>query len=312
MQHPTRRAVIGTGLALAAAPALAADPRVSFKVPDGVCDSHLHVYDARFPYMPNAVLKPPLATVADYKLLQKKLGITRAVVVQPSTYGTDNSCTLDAIAQLGDARGVCVVNASISDAELKRLHDGGIRGARIQFGLGNPVSAEEVLPLAKRIAKLGWHIQCNMPPEQLVQMEALLLSLPVPVIIDHLARAVDTNSPQYGTVRRLLDSGKGWVKVSGAYLYGGGTAPDYAGASAAARSYIIAAPERCIWGSDWPHPDATKALNPVAMPDDVILLNLTTRWAPDEKLRHRILVKNAEKFYGFDPAKRPKSLRGAL
>ena len=109
-------------------------------------------------------------------------------------------------------------------------------------------------------------------------------------------------------MRRLLDSGKGWVKVSGAYLYGGGTAPDYAGASAAARGYITAAPERCIWGSDWPHPDATKALNPVAMPDDVILLNLTTRWAPDEKLRHKILVENAETFYGFDPARRPRAL----
>jgi predicted TIM-barrel fold metal-dependent hydrolase len=128
------------------------------------------------------------------------------------------------------------------------------------------------------------------------------------VIIDHLGRAIDTASPQYKTVRKLLDSGKGWVKVSGAYLYQGGVAPNYPGASAAARGYITAAPERCIWGSDWPHPDATKALNPVAMPDDVVLLNLTTRWAPDEKLRHKILVENAEAFYGFDPKKRPKAL----
>ena len=109
-------------------------------------------------------------------------------------------------------------------------------------------------------------------------------------------------------MRKLLDSGHGWVKVSGAYLYGGGTAPDYAGASAAAKGYIKAAPERCVWGSDWPHPDATKKLNPVAMPDDVTLLNLLAHWAPDEKLRHRILVENPEKFYGFDPAKRPKAL----
>jgi predicted TIM-barrel fold metal-dependent hydrolase len=246
--------------------------------------------------------------VADYKALQKKLGTSRCVVVQPSTYGTDNSCTLDAIAHLGDARGVCVVNASVTDAELKRLHAGGIRGARIQFGLGNPVSAEEVLPLAKRIAKLGWHIQCNMPPEQLVQMEALLLSLPVPVIIDHLGRATQVGQPQYNTVRKLLDSGHGWVKVSGAYLYGGGGAPDYAGASQAAMGYIQAAPERCVWGSDWPHPDATKKLNPVAMPDDVSLLNLLAHWAPDAKLRHRILVENPETFYGFDPKRRPKAL----
>jgi predicted TIM-barrel fold metal-dependent hydrolase len=190
---------------------------------------------------------------------------------------------------------------------LKTLHEAGARGVRVQFGLGNPVGADEVMPLAKRIAAMGWHMQCNMPPEQLVQMEQLLLSLPVPVIIDHLGRAVDTKGPQYVTVRKLLDSGHGWVKLSGAYLYGGGTPPDYAGASAAAKGYITAAPERCVWGSDWPHPDATKILNPVAMPDDITLLNLMAHWAPDAKLRHRILVENPEKFYGFDPAKRPKA-----
>ena len=109
-------------------------------------------------------------------------------------------------------------------------------------------------------------------------------------------------------MRKLLQSGHGWVKVSGAYLYGGGTAPDYAGASRAAKGYIATAPERCVWGSDWPHPDATKTLNPLAMPDDVTLLNLVPSWAPDEKLRHRILVENPETLYGFDPKKRPKAL----
>jgi predicted TIM-barrel fold metal-dependent hydrolase len=201
-----------------------------------------------------------------------------------------------------------VVNSKVTDAELKSLHTAGVRGVRVQFGLGNPVSADEVMPLARRIAAMGWHIQCNMPPDQLVQMEPLLLGLPVPVIIDHLGRATAVDQPQYNTVRKLLDSGRGWVKVSGAYLYGGGTPLDYAGASAAAMGYIKAAPERCVWGSDWPHPDATKKLNPVAMPDDVTLLNLLAHWAPDAKLRHRILVENPEKFYGFDPAKRPKAL----
>ena len=147
-----------------------------------------------------------------------------------------------------------------------------------------------------------------MAPDQLVQLESLLLSLPCPVIIDHLGRAVDDKGPQYRTVRKLLDSGHGWVKLSGAYLYGGGAPPDYAGASQAATGYIAAAPERCVWGSDWPHPDATRKRNPVAMPDDVTLLNLLARWAPDAKLRHRILVENPEHFYGFDPARRPKAL----
>jgi D-galactarolactone isomerase len=304
-----RRAVVGAGLALASTPAFAKDPKVSFAVPDGACDCHHHAYDPRFPYQPNAVLKPPYATVADYRALQKKIGTSRNVMVQPSTYGTDNSCLLDVLAQMGDnARAVCVVNSSVTDGELKKLHDAGTRGVRVQFGLGNPVAAEEVKPLAKRIAALGWHIQTNMAGEQLVAMESLLLGLPCPVIIDHLGRATDTVSAHYNTVRKLLDSGHGWVKLSGAYLYGGGTAPNYAGASEAARGYIKTAPERCVWGSDWPHPDATKTLNPVAMPDDVTLINLMAQWAPDPKLRHRILVENPEKFYGFDPAKRPKAL----
>ena len=304
-----RRSMIGAGLALAATPAFAKDTKVSFQVPDGAADCHHHIYDPRFAYNPNAVLKPPYATVTDYKALQKKLGTSRNVMVQPSTYGTDNRCLLDVLAQLGEnCRAVCVVNSKVTDAELKSLNAAGVRGVRVQFGLGNPVGAEEVMPLAKRIADMGWHIQCNMPPEQLVQMESLLLSLPVPVIIDHLGRAVDTKGPQYVTVRKLLDSGHGWVKVSGAYLYGGGVPPDYAGASAAAMGYIKAAPESCVWGSDWPHPDATKKLNPVAMPDDVTLLNLLAHWAPSPALRHRILVENPEKFYGFDPKKRPKAL----
>jgi len=304
-----RRDVIATAAALAATPALAQDPKVSFQVPDGACDSHHHIYDPRFAYQPNAVLKPPYATVQDYRVLQKRIGTSRNVMVQPSTYGTDNTCLLDVLAQLGDnARAVCVVNASVTDAELKKLHAAGTRGVRIQFGLGNPVAAEEVMPLAKRIAAMGWHIQTNMPGEQLVQMESLLLSLPCPVIIDHLGRATDVGQPQYDTVRRLLQSGHGWVKVSGAYLYGGGTAPDYAGATRVAKGYIATAPERCVWGSDWPHPDATKKLNPVAMPDDVTLINLMKVWAPDEKLRHRILVENPEVFYGFDPKKRPRAL----
>ena len=245
MQHLNRRGMIGTGLALAATPALAKDPRITFTVPDGATDCHHHIYDPRFPYNPNAVLKPPYATVSDYRVLQKKLGTSRNVMVQPSTYGTDNSCVLDVLAQLGEnCRAVCVVNSKVNDDELKKLNAAGVRGVRVQFGLGNPVGADEVMPLAGRIAAMGWHIQCNMAPDQLVKMTPLLLSLPVPVIIDHLGRAVDDKGPQYVAVRKLLDSGHGWVKLSGAYLYGGGTPPDYAGASSRPRA--ISRPRRSV------------------------------------------------------------------
>ena len=308
MKHLDRRAMIGASLAMAATPVVAKDPKVTIAVPDGAADCHHHIYDPRFPYMPDAMLKPPYATVSDYKALQRKLGTSRNVMVQPSTYGTNNDCVLDVLAQMGEnCRAVCVVNSKVTDAALKKLNAAGVRGVRVQFGLGNPVGAEEVMPLAKRIAAMGWHIQCNMPPEQLMQMESLLLALPVPVMIDHLGRAVDTKGPQYVVVRKLLDSGHGWVKVSGPYEYGGGTPPHYAGASAAAKGYIKAAPERCVWGSNWPHPDATRKLDPVPMPDNLSLLNLLAEWAPDAKLRHRILVENPEAFYGFDPKRRPKA-----
>ncbi|HEX3756740.1 MAG TPA: amidohydrolase family protein, partial [Rhizomicrobium sp.] len=297
-----RRTLLG-GIAVAVASPAAAADRPDFPVPDGACDCHHHIYDPRFPYQPTAVLKPPPATIADYRKLQKRLGTSRDVMVLPSTYGTDNRCLLDALAQLGDAcRGVCVVNSKVSEAELKKLNAAGTRGVRVQFGLGNPIGADEIEPLARRVAPLGWHIQFNMPPEQLVQLEPVLLRLPVPVIIDHLGRATDTVSAHYKTVRKLLDGGHGWVKLSGAYLYGKSGPPDYADSSSAARGYIAAAPERCVWGSDWPHPDATSGRVP--MPDDVNLLNLLAKWAPDEKLRHRILVENPEAFYGFDPGKR--------
>src|SRR5665213_715344 len=123
MKNLDRRSVIGAGLVLAAAPAFAADPKVSFKLPDGATDCHHHIYDPRFAYNPKAVLKPPFATVTDYKALQKRLGTSRNVMVQPSTYGTDNRCLLDVLAQLGEnARAVCVVNSQVTDAELKSLH----------------------------------------------------------------------------------------------------------------------------------------------------------------------------------------------
>ena len=280
---------------------------VNFAVPDGACDCHHHIYDPRFAYLPDAALKPPFATAADYRKLAKGLHISRNVAVQPSTYGTDNRCLVDFLGQFGEAaRGVCVVNADISEAELKKLHAAGVRGVRIQFGVGRaPVTEKEIAPLAARIAALSWHMQFNLPPEQLVRLEKLIASLPVPVIIDHLGRATDTVSAHYKVVRRLLDSGHGWVKLSGAYLYGAKGPPDYADASSAARAYLKAHPERCVWGTDWPHPDATSGR--VAMPDDGVLLNLLAAWAPDAKLRQRVLVENPEVFYGFDPKKRPRA-----
>jgi len=304
----TRRQFLGGMATLAAAgPARAQGEKIAFTVPDGACDCHHHLYDPRWAYLPDAINKPPFATVADYRRqVQKRLGLTRDIIVQPSTYGLNNGCLLDALArQGGNARGVAVVGANVSDAELDRLHKAGVRGTRIQFGLGDPVKLNEVEPLARRIKRLGWHMQFNMLPAQYVEHEALLARLPVPVMIDHMARTPNLGSPTFTSLKRLLDGGNAWVKISGAYLYGAAPGPDYADTSAVARALAAAHPERCVWGTDWPHPDASAGR--VKMPDDVNLLNLLGRWVPDAALRHRVLVENPEAFYGFDPKKRPKT-----
>ena len=159
------------------------------KMPAGACDCHHHIYDARFPIAPSATLKPADAKPADYRLLQKRIGTTRSIVVQPSTYGTDNACTLDGMAQLGAAttRGVAVVDTSVTDAELKRLHGLGMRGTRFNLVQAGATTVEMLEPLSKRVHELGWHIQINAKPELIVEIEALLLRLPSPLVFDHLA-----------------------------------------------------------------------------------------------------------------------------
>ena len=266
------------------------------KAPFNATDCHIHIYEPRFPPQ---VERPANATVSDYRLLQKRLGLARVVIVQPRNYATDNGATLDAIEQFGidRARGVGVVRPTVTDAELKRMNAGGIRG--IRFTTGDPhtavVSPGMIEPLARRIARFGWHVQLNMPVEQIVGYAGLLRGLPTEIVFDHLGKVPDVNHPAYRVIRELIDQRKAWVKVSGAYMYESGP-PDYAEATAIARTYVQAAAERCVWGSDWPHP------GPAIKPDDAQLFDLLKSWAPDDATRHRILVTNPEALYGFPAA----------
>ena len=263
------------------------------KAPFNATDCHIHIYDPRFS---PRVEKPADATVADYRLLQKRIGVSRVVIVQPRNYATDNSATLDAIAQFGldKARGVGVLRPTVTDAELKRLDAGGIRG--IRFTTGDPhtavVSPGMIEPLARRIARYGWHVQLNMPVEQIVGYASILRDLPTQIVLDHLGKVPGVDHAAYRVIRELIDQRKAWVKVSGAYMYPSGP-PGYAQASALARAYVAAAPERCVWGSDWPHP------GPAIKPDDAELFDLLSTWAPENATRHRILVTNPEALYGF-------------
>jgi predicted TIM-barrel fold metal-dependent hydrolase len=267
------------------------------KAPANACDCHMHIYDAKYPADPKATLKPADALVADYKLLQKRIGTSRNVVVTPSTYGTDNRVTLDAIAQIGPtARGVAVVDATVTDAELKRLNGLGIRGIRFNLVQAGATTAEMIEPLSRRVNDLGWHIQIHMKGEQIAGIEDLLLRVPSPIVFDHLGRLAQPNAldnPGFKTISKLIDKGRTWVKLSGAYQDTKVGPPAYSDTVAVARAYIKAAPERMVWASDWPHPTEKDK------PDDAVLFGLLAEWAPDEAMRTRILVQNPATLYGF-------------
>jgi D-galactarolactone isomerase len=269
------------------------------KAPANACDCHMHIYDARFPVDPGATLRPADALVDHYRQLQKRIGTTRNVVVTPSTYGTDNRVTLDAMAKLGaTARGVAVVNASVTDAELKRLADLGVRGIRFNLVQAGATTVEMIEPLSTRVNGLGWHVQIHMLGDQIVKIEDLLHKLASPVVFDHMGRIpqpAGTDHPAFGIIRKLIDKGRTWVKISGAYQDTKVGPPSYADTSKVAQAYVKAAPERMIWGSDWPHP--TQKENDKA--NDAVLFDLLTEWTPDEVTRHRILVDNPATLYGF-------------
>lgn len=285
----------------ASAPYSAGDRAARWQAPPGAADCHIHIYDNRFPYDPAASLRPAEATVVDYRLLQARIGTTRCVIVQPSSYGTDNRCLLDALRQCGAAaRGIAVVGRDITDAALREMDALGVRGIRFNLARSGGPSPEELDRLARRVAPLGWHVQVHALGDLYPEMASLLGRLPVPVVIDHLGRLpqpAGLGHPAWPALRRLVDGGRCWVKLSGAYHDTRTGAPDYADTGEVARAWIAAAPERLVWGTDWPHPSATAGEKP--LPDDAALFDRLGDWAPGEALRHAILVANPAALYGF-------------
>jgi D-galactarolactone isomerase len=276
------------------------------KAPANACDCHMHIYDpARFRMVPSQRVAPTDAAVPHYRLLQKRIGTTRVVIVTPRNYATENQVTVDAIAQLGrnrNARGVAVLHPTVTDAELKRLHDAGVRG--IRFSLTDPATSvvrlDMVEPLSKRVADLGWHVQFNVEGQQVVEWADLLRRLPSQTVFDHLGHPplpAGIEHPSHGIIRGLIDRGRTWVKLSGAYS-NTKVGPPYPDATKIAQAFVKAAPERMVWGSDWPHPSEP----PDRKPNDAVLFDLLSEWAPDEATRHRILVENPATLYGFAPS----------
>jgi len=268
--------------------------------PPGATDCHMHIYGPpeRYPVAPSNPSPVPFAyDLPRYRAVQARLGLTRTVVVQPTAYGADNACTLDAVAALGEARAVVVVTPETPEDELRRLHAAGARGARAFMLNGGLVPWERLPALAAHVAPLGWHVQLQFDGGEMPEREALIAALPCDVVIDHLGRFHDPVPPEAPPVRallRLMETGRVWVKASSPYGVSRSGPPDYADVSAIARALIRAAPERVIWGSNWPHPNA-----PVPKPEEAPLLDLLADWAPDEATRSAILVDNAARLYDF-------------
>ena len=273
------------------------------KAPANATDCHHHIYNSKFPVDPTATLRPPDALVDDYRALQKRIGTSRHVLVQPSTYGVDNRAHLEALAAFGPtARMVAVVNDKVTDDELKRLNAAGVRGIRFNLAQAGATTPEMLEPLSRRVNDLGWHIQINAPAAKIMEIMPILeTKVASPIVFDHLAHIPQpegVNHPLFAKVRGLMDKGRTWVKLSGAYADTKVGPPTYADSSAVARAYASAYPERCVWGSDWPHPtELTKGV-----PDDAVLFDLLTDWVPDPKIRHRVLVENPAALYDFPKA----------
>jgi predicted TIM-barrel fold metal-dependent hydrolase len=282
-------------------------------IPAGATDCHMHVFEARYPPSPNRTYTPGPAPLDQYRKVAAALQLTRAVVVQPSAYGTDNSCTLDAVAALGvAARAVVGIEPDIADDELDRLHERGARGVRVNCASRGQRDADAIADLvaatARRIARLGWHVQIFTDLAVIEQLAARLRTLPVPIVIDHMGLAQAAQGPaQRGlaALGDLLASGRGWVKLSGAYRVSV-QEPGFADAGAIIRALIAANPDRCVWGTDWPHTGGHGHAQSAQAPpiiyrrlDTAALLDQLVACAGDDATVRKILVNNPAELYGF-------------
>ena len=283
---------------------LAPDPnpvKPKYAPPPGACDAHCHVFgpDDRFPYAPNRTYTPPDAPKEKLASLHKHLGLGRAVLVQASCHGTDNSAVLDAIAwSKGAWRGVGMVGKNITERELEQLHLGGIRGARFNFvaHLGGAPDLKAVDSVLARIAPLGWHVVLHLDAGDILTYREFLNALTIPFVIDHMGRVEARHGLDQQPFKLLLELMRNelaWVKVSGGDRVSSSGRP-YHDAVPFARTLIEAAPERVLWGTDFPHPNVR------AMPNDGELVDLFAAFCSDEALRRKVLVDNPTRLYWAD------------
>jgi predicted TIM-barrel fold metal-dependent hydrolase len=320
---PTRRDVLlvsiaaGVAMKSRAVFAKAAQPAtpVNFEVPAGACDSHTHIHPdpAKFPMFAGRVYTPELASPDEMSALHKALHIERVVIVTPSIYGPDNSPTLFGMTARGKtARGVAVIDDKIKESDLATMGEAGIRGIRLNLatgGISDPnVARQRFLTAADRMKARGWHVQIYTQLPIISSIKEQVASSPVPVVFDHFGgaqAALGVDQPGFADLLALVQSGKAYVKISGAYR-ASKQGPDYPDAAPLAKALIAANSDRIIWGTDWPHPDSVTPpgkqitdVTPLFQIDDGRLLNQLPVWAPDAGIRKKILVDNPAKLYGF-------------
>lgn len=266
----------------------------AIEVPVGTVDCHHHIFDPRFPKQGKPMRA--IGTVDDYILLKRRLGITRSVVVAPASYGADNACLMDALDRFGDdARGVAILPAEAALSTMLDLDAAGVRGARFYLEKGTPPDPDALAGFGRRAAGLDWHVEI-MPSRgaALVAAETLLADLACPVVIDHLGYTPQPEGlahPAFDAMRRLLDAGQVWIKLSGVYFTSLSGFPDYSDVDALAAALAAHRPDRMLWGTDWPHSGEAQK------PDDARLLDQTARWVPDADLRAAMLATNPATLY---------------
>lgn len=273
-------------------------------LPRGTVDCHAHIFDRfeRYPLLPGRRYSPPLCSREAWMALHAALGVERGVQVHGSPYGFDNSITLDFLSEhRGRFVGVAAVAPDVGDAELRKLDAGGFRAARLMDQFATGATTRDLEAIARRIAPFGWHIEINIAdPDDWVALEPKLLACPVPLVFDHLGRprgGRGLDQPGFRVIRRLLAKRDDcWTKVSSFYRLSDAGPPHFEDMEPFVRALLADRPDRCVWGTNWPHPGLHSF-----MPNDADLLDLLESWLPSDAVREPLFASNAARLYRFAP-----------
>ncbi len=273
-------------------------------LPKGAIDTHVHVFAPGYAMSAARGYTPPWSTLEDLKHLHATLGIDRVVFTQPSVYGIDNAAILDGMRALnaqtpGRARAVVALDMNFTEKALADMDAAGVRGVRLNTDNkgGMPIEFSDIPELTARIRPFGWHLEFLFPGKDILELMPVFASLELPMSIAHFAyqpAAAGVNAPGFQALVELARRGNTWIKISGANRVSRGDLPPYDDVKPMAEALIAAAPERIMWGTDWPHPNKY-----VVNPNDADLVDALCDWVPDEAMRRRILVDNPARFYRF-------------